>query len=151
MSGLPTIVDNLANRETFYIIGNIFSIASFILSIIVLWNIRKLRNAYRLRARGPSLLKDLSKAASNLSKFMNAYTDFLPQITEELGRVAVKLRSLKRKLSGDQKRSAKRALLYIDQCQVSVQNEEQVRLVYVEIVKVIEELKDHQKDLDWEM
>ncbi len=151
MTDLPTSVKNLLNRETFYIIGNIFSIASFILSIFVLWNIRKLRNAYRLRARGPSLLKDLSKAASNLSKFMNAYTDFLPQITEELGRVAVKLRSLKRKLSGDQKRSAKRALLYIDQCQVSVQNEEQVRLVYVEIVKVIEELKDYQKDLDWEV
>jgi len=97
------------------------------------------------------LLRDLSKAASNLSKFMNAYDDFLPQINEELGRVAVKLRSLKRKLSGDPKRSAKRALVYIDQCEVSVQNEEQVRQVYVEIVKVIEELKDHQKDLDWEM
>ena len=97
------------------------------------------------------MLRDLSKAASNLSKFMNAYGDFLPQITEELGRIAVKLRSLKRKLSGDPKRSAKRALLRIDQCQVSVQNEEQVRLVYVEIMKVIEELKDHQKDLDWEM
>jgi len=151
MSGLPTIVNNVANRETFYIIGNIFSIASFILSIIVLWNIRKLRNAYRLRARGPSLLRALSKSASSLSKFMNAYGDFLPQITEELARVAVKLRSLKRKLSGDPKRSAKRALVYIDQCAVSVQNEEQVRLVYVEIVKVIEELKDHQKDLDWEM
>jgi len=97
------------------------------------------------------LLRDLSKAASNLSKFMNAYDDFLPQINEELGRVAVKLRSLKRKLSGDPKRPAKRALVYIDQCEVSVQNEEQVRQVYVEIVKVIEELKDHQKDLDWEM
>ena len=109
MIDLPATVRNLLSRETFYIIGNVFSIASFVLSIFVLWNIRKLRNAYRLRARGPSLLKDLSKAASNLSKFMNAYADFLPQITEELGRVAVKLRSLKRKLSGDQKRSAKRA------------------------------------------
>jgi len=76
---------------------------------------------------------------------------FLPQVREEIGRVAVKLRSLKRKLRGEQKRSVKRALLYIDQCDVSVQNEEHVRLVYVEIVKVIEELKDYQKDLDWEM
>jgi hypothetical protein len=151
MAELPTIAQNLLNRETFYVIGNIFSIASFILSIFVLWNIRKLRNTYRLRARGPSLLRDLSKAASNLSKFMNAYDDFLPQITEELGRIAVKLHSLKRKLSGDPKRSAKRTLMYIDQCEVNVQNEEQVRLVYVEIVKVIEELKDYQKDLDWEM
>ena len=41
--------------------------------------------------------------------------------------------------------------MYIDQCEVNVQNEEQVRLVYVEIIKVIEELKDYQKDLDWEV
>src|SRR5260370_9506588 len=98
MTDLPTSVKNLLNRETFYIIGNIFSIASFILSIFVLWNIRKLRNAYRLRARGPSLLRDLSKAASNLSKFMNAYDDFLPQINEELGRGPLNLRSLNGKL-----------------------------------------------------
>jgi hypothetical protein len=69
---------------------------------------------------------------------------------QEIGRVAVKLRSLRHKLSGDPKKSVKRVLLFIDQCEVSVQNEDQVRLVYVEIVKVIEELKDYQKDLDWE-
>jgi len=151
MSGLPTIIDNFANRETFYIIGNIFSIASFILSIFVLWNIRKLRNAYRLRARGPSLIKDLSKAASNLSKFMNNYDEFMPQVSEELGRVGVKLKNLRSKLSGPPKRSVKRVLSYVDQCEVTIQNEDQVRLVYGEVLKVIEELKDNQKDLDWEM
>jgi hypothetical protein len=67
-----------------------------------------------------------------------------------LGKVSVKLKSLNRKLTGDPKKSVKRLLLYIDQCEVSVQNEEQVRLVYGEILKVIEELKDNQKDLDWE-
>ncbi len=150
MLGLPTFVNNLANRETFYIVGNIFSIASFFLSLFVLWNIRKLRNAYRLRARGPALIKDLSKAASNLSKLMNEYEDLLPQVSEEMGRVGVKLRSLKLKLSGGPKKSIKRVLAYVDQCEVTVQNEEQVRLVYREILKVIEELKDNQKDLDWE-
>lgn len=151
MIDLPTTAKSLLSRETFYIIGNMFSIASFILSIFVLWNIRKLRNAYRLRARGPSLIRDLSKASSNLSKFMNEFDDFIPQVSEELGRVGVKLRSLKRKLNGPPKRSVKRVLSYVDQCEVSVQNEEQVRLVYGEILKVIEELKDNQKDLDWEM
>jgi hypothetical protein len=151
MSGLPTIVDNFTNRETFYIVGNIFSIAGFILSVFVLWNIRKLRNAYRLRARGPSLIKDLSKAASNLSKFMNEYDEFMPQVSEELGRVGVKLKNLRRKLSGPPKRSVKRVLSYVDQCEVTLQNEDQVRLVYGEVLKVIEELKDNQKDLDWEM
>src|SRR6266852_8606829 len=117
MTDLPTSVKNLLNRETFYIIGNVFSILSFILSIFVLWNIRKLRNAYRLRARGPSLIRDLSKAASNLSKFMNDFDEFIPQISQELGKVGVKLKSLKRKLTGDPKKSVKYLLLYIDQCE----------------------------------
>ncbi len=151
MLGLPTFVNTFANRETFYVVGNFFSIASFILSIFVLWNIRKLRNAYKLRVRGPALIKDLTKAASNLSKLMNDYSEFMPQVSEEMGRVAVKLRSLKRKLSGPPKRSVKHVLVCVDQCEVSVQNEERVRLVYGEILKVIEELKDNQKDLDWEM
>ena len=101
--------------------------------------------------RGPSLIRDLSKAASNLSKFMNDFDEFIPQVSQELGKAGVKLNSLKRKLTGDPKKSVKRVILYIDQCKVNVQNEEQVRLVYVEILKVIEELKDYQKDLDWEM
>jgi predicted nucleic acid-binding Zn-ribbon protein len=151
MLDLPTTVRNLLTRETFYVIGNVFSIASFILSIFVLWNIRKLRNAYRLRVRGPSLIRDLSKAASNLSKFMNDFDEFVPQVSQELGKAGVKLNSLKRKLTGDPKKSVKRVIQYIDQCKVNVQNEEQVRLVYVEILKIIEELKDYQKDLDWEM
>jgi hypothetical protein len=151
VEALTRIIQNLLSRETFFVVGNLFSIASFVLTIFVLLNVRKLRNVYKLKARGPSLIKDLSKSASNLSSFMNEYNAFIPQVTEELGRVAVKLRSLKRKLSGSPKRSVKQVLTYIDRCEVSAQNEEQVRHTYVEIVKVIEELKDNQKDLDWEM
>lgn len=151
MEHLTSAIQSLLTRETFFVLGNLFSIASFILTIFVLLNVRKLRNIYKLRARGPSLIKELSKSASNLSSFMNEYTGFIPQIGEELGKVAVKLHSLKRKLSGSPKRSVKRVLAYIDQCEVSPQNEAQVRRTYIEIVKVIEELKDNQKDLDWEM
>jgi len=133
------------------LVGSVVSIASFILSIFVYVNVRKLRNVYKLRARGPALIKDLSKAASNLSKFMNDYSELLPQVSEEMGRVSVKLRSLSGKLSGSPKRSVKRMLSYVDHCEVSVQNEEQVRILYGELPKVIEELKDYQKDLDWEM
>jgi hypothetical protein len=81
---------------------------------------------------------------------MNEYADFMPQVSEEMGRVGVKLRSLKRKLGGAPRRSVKRVLSYVDHCEVSVQNEEQVRLVYGELLKVIEDLKDNQKDLEWE-
>jgi hypothetical protein len=151
MADLPSVLKSLFTLQNFYIIGNVLSIASFILSIIVLWNIRKLRNAYRLKARGPALIRDLSKAASSMSKMMNDYSEFTTQISEVMGTVGVKLRSLKRKLDGAPKRSVKRVLTYVDHCEVTVQNEEHVRVVYGELLKVIAELKENQKDLDWEM
>lgn len=151
MESLTRALQTLFSREAFFFVGNFLSIVSFVLTIFVWLNVRKLRNVYKLKARGPSLIKELSKSASNLSRFMNEYHEFVPQVTEELGKVAVKLHSLKRKLSGSPKRSVKQVLACIDQCEVSAQNEEQVRRTYIEIVKVIEELKDNQKDLNWEL
>lgn len=151
MDDLTRAFQKIWSRDTFFFVGNLLSIFSFVLTIFVLLNVRNLRNVYKLKARGPSLLKDLSKSASNISGFLNEYNDFLPQLEEELGRVAVKLSSMKRKLSGGPKRSVKHVLVRIDQCEVNAQNEEHVRRTYIEIIKVIEELKDHQKDLDWEL
>ena len=121
------------------------------ISVFVLWNIRKIRTAYRFRARGPSLIKELSSAKNNLKKFLNEYDDSLSQIREEMTKVAVKLRSLRRNVARNQRKSIKRVIGYVDQCEVTVQNEERVKIVYMEIIKVIEELKDYQKDLDWEV
>lgn len=151
MEQLTSVAHALLSREGFFVVGNLLSIASFVLTIFVLLNVRHLRNAYKLRVRGPSLIRDLSKCASNLSGFMNDYHEFLPQIEVELGKVAVKLRSMKSKLNGSAKRSVKHVIAYIDQCEINAQNEQQVRRTYVEIRKVIEELKDNQKDLDWEL
>ena len=151
MLGLPAPLQNLLTLETFYIIANILSIASFILSVIVLWNIRKLRNAYRLRGRGPSLIRELSKSASNLSNYLNDYTGSIRQIEEELKIVSVKLASLESKIGGRLRISVKQVRTYVDQSDAKAENENEIRRVYLELLKVTEELKDHQKDLDWEV
>jgi hypothetical protein len=151
MGELITAVQKVFNRETFFFVGNLLSIVSFVLTLFVLLNIRKLRNVYKLKARGPSLIRELSKSAANIATLMNDYNEFLPQLAEEFGKAAVKLRSMKGKLSGSRKRAVKHVLTYIDQCEVTAQNEEHVRRTYIEIIKIIEELKDHQKDLDWEL
>ena len=96
------------------------------------------------------MIKDLHKMASNLSGYLNDYSDSTMQIAAELGKIGSKLKSLQAKLSGDPKNAVKRVRGYIDQCEVKPENEEQVRRVHIEIIKVIEELKDYQKDLDWE-
>jgi hypothetical protein len=146
---LPSIAQ-VFTRENFNLIGNAFSIAGFAISVWLLWNLRTIRNAYRFRARGPLLLKELSKTSKNINKFLNEYDDSLGQIREEITRTAVKLRSLRRNVTRAQRQSIKRVLGHIDHCEISVQNEEQVRIVYFEIFKIIEELKDYQEDLKWE-
>jgi Mg2+ and Co2+ transporter CorA len=151
MEGLTDLVRAVLNREALSIIADLLSIAGFILTIAVLLNVKNLKNAYKLRVRGPSLIRDLAKSTSALSSLMNDYREFRPQVAEELGKVSVKLHSMQNKVRGDARRSVKNVLLYIDRCEVNAENEDQVRRTYIEIVKVIEELKDYQKDLDWEL
>lgn len=151
MPSLSSVIERLLTRDNFYIVGNIFSIGSFIISVFVLWNVRTIRNTYRFRARAPSLIKELSRTSTNINKFLNDYDDSLAQIREEMTRAAVKLRSLKRHVTRAQRQSIKRVVGRIDHCEVNVQNEDQVRVVYIEIFKVIEELKDYKKDLEWEV
>ena len=133
------------------VIGNIFSIASFVISIFVLLSVRRLRTVYKLRVRDPSLIRELAKSASNLSNYLNEYADSIPQLQEELARISVKLSSLENKTAGRLKVTVKQVRTYIDQCEAKAENETEIRDVYMAVLKVTEELKDHQKDLDWEM
>ena len=150
MHGLLLSLDKLLSWETFSRIASVFSIAGFALTLWVLLETRKLRALYKLRVRGPLLIKDLNKMAVTLSSYLNDYSNSFIQIAQELGRIGVKLKSLETKLSGTPKASVKLVRSYIDQLEVNTENEERVRRTYVEIIKVIEELKDHQEDLDWE-
>jgi ribosomal protein L44E len=104
-----------------------------------------------LRARGPSLIRDLEKSKSTLTTCLNDYVEAIPQIAAEFGRVRAKLGSFERKVSGGRRRDVKRIRLLIDQCEVNAQNEAAVRNVHIELIKVIEDLKEHQKDLEWEI
>jgi ElaB/YqjD/DUF883 family membrane-anchored ribosome-binding protein len=142
MTGFPNSLEGFLTWEIVSRIASLFSIASLIVTIWVLFETRKVR--------GPELIKDLHKMASNLSEYLNDYTDSTTQIAEELGKIGSKLKTLQAKLRGTQKNSVKRVRAYIDQYEIKAENEGQVRRVHLEIIKVIEELKDYQKDLDWE-
>lgn len=150
MNDLLSSIERFLSWEILSRVGSIFSIVSLLATIWVLFETRKLRALYKLKVRGPVLIKDLKKMTTNLSGYLNDYGDSTAQIAEEFGKISSKLKSLQSKLQGDPKSSVKRLRGYIDQCGVKSENEEQVRRVHIEIIKVIEELKDHQKDLDWE-
>lgn len=83
MTRLLLSFESLVSWETFSKIASVFSIASFGLTLWVLLETRKLKALYKLRGRGPSLIKDLVKMAASLSKYLNDYSNSGAQIAQE--------------------------------------------------------------------
>jgi hypothetical protein len=137
-------------ERTLILLASIASIISFFLTIFVLYDTRRLRSFYRFRARGPTLVAELRRCSQKISEFLNDFDAFIPQISEELARSVVKLKSLERKLGGSARTSVKRLRKRMSDCRVSAGSVDEVREIYIEMVKVVEEIRDYQEDLDWE-
>src|SRR6185295_19095391 len=90
--GLLISPESLLSWDAISKIASIFSIASLLVTIWVLCETRRLRSLYKLRSRGPVLIKDLHKMASRLSGYLNDYSDSTSQIAEELGKIGSKLK-----------------------------------------------------------
>jgi hypothetical protein len=95
-------------------------------------------------------LRELRVCSQNISQFLNEYEAFVPQIAEELGRSEAKLKSLERKLSGSARTSAKLLRRRISECRVELGDENKIREIYIEMITVIEEIRNYKRDLDWE-
>lgn len=132
---------------TFSTIGTVASIISLAVSIFVLIEVRNIRNAFKLRVRGPVIIRELGRCSSNISGYLVEFEDSLPQIDDELGKATAKLKYLKKSMSSGPKTSVKSLLKSIEKCEVTVDNKDGIRRVYVEMNQVLEEIKDHQKDI----
>lgn len=132
---------------TFSDIGSVASVISLAVSIFVLIEVRSIRNAFKLRVRGPVIIKDLVRYSSNLSGYLDKFEDSLPQIADEFGKTKAKLKYLEKSLSSGPKASVKRLLKSIEKCEITVDNEGGIRRVHLEMNEVIEEVKDRQKDI----
>ena len=129
------------------IIGTIVSIISLAVSIWVLSEVRDIRNASRMRVRGPGIIRELGRCSSNLSSFLDEFEDSLPQINDEFAKARAKLKYLRKSWPSDIKTSVRRLLKSIEKCEITVNNKDGIRRVYVEMNQVLEEVKDHQKDI----
>ena len=128
-------------------VGTIASILSLAVSIFVLYDVRKIKNSFKIRVRGPAVIKELQAYSFSVNRYLNQFEDFVPQIAEEFGKAQAKLKYLEKSLPVTQKRSIRALRRSIEKCEVLVENRKGVHRVYVEMTKVLEELKDHQKDL----
>jgi hypothetical protein len=141
---------NDAVRAAIAFAGDIASLASLALTLLVYFNIRKLRRAYLFTARVPELTDELTSKASELLALMHVTsTDSKAQIQVVLAEGDVLLRSLKSKVDGPSRASVNAVLLAITEYQWNAVGNDSWR-VYVAMQKCLAELRQAQLDLKWD-
>ncbi|HEB36124.1 hypothetical protein LCGC14_0953010 [marine sediment metagenome] len=135
---------------TFTDFGTIASILGLILSILIFFFIRKIKSFYIFKIRVPGLSKRLQDIASSISSYLNDYESSINSIDEAVVTCEVVLKSLKGKLSGSIKKAIKDLIKKIDQNSYDYRTKDNIRDIYISILKISEEIKELQEDSKWE-
>lgn len=135
---------------TFSNISDIASLASFALTVWVLWDVRRIRKSYSFAARIPTLAVKLRHHAATLSQYLNDFESFRSQVPEELARTEVTLLSLRRRLSGPQRSFAVSALRKVRRYRADDHDGADVRAIYLSLTQLEEGVKELREDLKWE-
>jgi hypothetical protein len=131
-------------------IGSAASLVSLVLTVWVALAIRRLRASYLFSARAPELAKHLRVHASHLANYLNDFDSFTDKIHAELAAAEVTAYSLARKMDWRNRRRVKqlgKAIKHVGHNELSEAN---LRVIYLQMIKVNEHVKDLQADLKWE-
>lgn len=133
-------------------IGSIASILSFIIVLIIFFSVKKIKNFYIFKVRVPDLNKKFENIVSNISSFLNDYENATNSIDEETAKCEVVLKSLKKKLPRSLKKSIKNVIKRLNNYQnrPHQKTEGNLREIYVNALKILEEIKYIQEDIKWE-
>jgi hypothetical protein len=140
---------NEAIRAVIAFAGDIASIVSLVLTVLVYFNIRKLRRAYLFTARAPELIDELSAKASELLRLHGVGAQSKSEIQVVMAEADVLLRSMKSKVDGSSRSAVNAALTATAEYQMN-DSAEIVLRVYVAMQKCLAELRQTQLDLKWD-
>ena len=131
--------------------GNTASIVSLIVSILVFWGVRKIRQNFLFNARAPELTKELDKLASKISSLLNDFDQSKQDLILEIGKSKITLKTLSSKLEKEHKKSAIRIIKLIDSNSLSLStlDKDTIYKIYVEIRLFVEEMGNEIKDRQW--
>jgi len=135
---------------TFDDIANVSSVLSLLLTVYVLYTVRKIKSYYVFKARVPELVHQIAEQASRLALFHNDYKNSRQQIALELGQVEVTLSSLRKKVDRQTKKRITSAVERIGEWNSYKEDKNRLWAVYVDLQKVIQEVKNVQEDREWE-
>jgi hypothetical protein len=140
---------NEAVRAAIAFASDVASIVSLVLTLLVYFNVRKLRRAYLFTARAPELIDELSAKASELLRLHGIGAQSKSQIQVVMAEADVLLRSMKSKVGGSSRSAVNAALTATAEYQMN-DSAEIVLRVYVAMQKCLAELRQTQLDLKWD-
>lgn len=141
----------LSFLEWLSIIGSVASIVGIGLSIYVIYNLRQIRKSYIFTARAPDLVKALRSHSSKIKDLLNEFETSIDEIEAELARCSPVLESLRTKVGRQERRSISDVVRLISANKtLSAGSKNAVWDIYKELLKVEEEMRNLQKDKQWE-
>lgn len=134
--------------EAFFIIGNIASIIGAVISLWVLWDVKRLRAHFLFRTRIPDLLKSLKKHVNTLSESLRNYEENQRDIETVLPVCESTLKNLKAKVHGDARQTTKTLLEKIRR-RTKPTSKDEAWEIYDELQALLEALNHLWKDKKW--
>jgi hypothetical protein len=137
-------------REIIGTAADYASLIGLLLTVSIWWGLRKIKNTYIFRLRAPEFVRVLTKHASILIACGNDFDGSRQAIDVELVTSDVMLNSMQRKMRGESRKAVKRLRKLIKEYRQTPGNEEHFYLIYAEMQRVIQEVKELQKELNLE-
>lgn len=137
--------------EWFRLLGVVADLSSLIAlatTAAVWWNVRRIREFYRFRARIPEVVEQLNKSASNVSRYLSDFDASEQSIELEFAEATVFVRSLAKKSSGEPRSAAKRLAKRLERRGVFTARD--ARELYVDIRTLLLTFREVEKDYKWE-
>ncbi len=141
---------NFFKQLSFSDISNVASVLGFLLTVQVFINLKSIKRSYIFIARAPELLEKLETHASNISAYQNDFSNSIPQIELELAGAEITLKFLKSKVNMSAKGSINKVLKVVKKFNGVNRSKDNLWLVYLEMQKLISEVKELQSDQKWE-
>ena len=129
--------------------GSIASLIGLILTVIIYLDLRRIKNSYIFRIKSPQFVRFLTSKTSALIDLAQDFPNNNKQINIELAKIDVRLNSMQVRTTG----SAKKAVIELrERIKIFEQspNEENFDRVFMLMIRVIDEIKELQQDLNLE-
>lgn len=137
-------------RELLADVGGFASIISLILTSIIFFTLRSIRNSYIFRIRSPQFIKFLATKTSELNELAREFSANSKQIVDELAKIDVRLGRMQGRMSGSAKKAIMDLRERIEVYEKFPDDEEKFNQVNRWMQRVIEEVKELQQDLNLE-